>query len=48
MSGESLWVAFAYAHGYCNGDAYCYRGTKVHSFTASASYTAASTLRPAF
>ncbi len=39
MSCESLWVAFAYAH------AYCYRGAKVYSFTASASHTAAAALR---
>ena len=43
-----MWVAFAYAHAYCNGDAYCYRGAKVYSFTTATSYTAASTLRPAF
>ena len=42
-----MWGGFAYAHAYCNGDAYCFRGAKVYSFTASASYTAASALRPA-
>jgi hypothetical protein len=36
-----LWVAFAYADGYCNGHAYCYRGAKVYSFTTAASHTAA-------
>ena len=48
MSGESLWVGFAYAHAYCNGDAYCYRGAKVYSFTTAASHAAASALSPAF
>ena len=38
--------AFAYAYAYCNGDAYCYRGAKIYSFTASASHTAASAVRP--
>ena len=42
-----MWVAFAYAHGYCNGDAYCYRGAKVYSYTTAASHPAASALRPA-
>ena len=37
--------AFAYAYGYCNGDAYCYRGAKVYSFTTAASHTAAAALR---
>ena len=42
LPSESLWVAFAYAHGYCNGDAYSYRGTEVDSFTTAPSHTGAS------
>jgi len=44
LPGEPLWVAFAYADGYCNGDAYCYRCAKVYSFTTAASHTARATV----
>ena len=46
-----MWVAFAYTHGYrnsngyCIGDAYCYRSTKVDADTAAASHAAASAVR---
>ena len=42
MPGESLWVAFAYAHSDGNGDAYCYRGAEVYADAQAASHTAAS------
>ena len=42
LPSESLWVAFAYAHGNCNCDAYSYRGTEVDSFTTAPSHTGAS------
>ena len=40
-----MWHPFAHADGNRNGNAYCYRGAQVYSFTAAASHAAASALK---
>ncbi len=42
MPGESLCVTHTNAHGYRNGNAYCYRGAEAYADAQAASHTAAS------
>jgi len=45
LSGESVWVAFAYADGYCNRNAYSNAGTESYAHTAASSNASAAPLR---